>query len=337
MATKKPKQSNKSNKAKSTKPNTVAKTEETPVSEANVDTNINETTESETISEEVKDEKVTEKTSEATRKTEVIASDKKSGSCFRGFFARKYEGKESILTVFKNHKFYGALLGEVFGTMFLTLLLFSVSLMGAASIANYSFALVAILIAVYAFSGACLNPLITVGMMATRRLSVIRGVMYIIAEIIGAWLGWLIFNSFHLAGGESAYEIPTMSEIADGNFWIVALIELFGAVVIAFFFARALKYKRSVFTFAATVAGGMVLAVIAGYVISAAFFSLNSNFIFNPAAALMYQIFPTVGDDFGQIIGGIGQALAVYALFPMVGGVCGFYLSDFTSKLAGEE
>ena len=309
MATKKPKSSKTANKSKTTKPKTAAKTVDKPVSEA-------------------------PKTNTVEKK-EVITSSNKS--CFAGFFSKKYEEKESILTIFKNHKFYGALLGEVIGTLLITLLLFALSLMGIASVATYSFALIAIFIGVYAFSGACLNPIVTVGMMATRRISVIRGVMYIIAEIVGAWLGWLIFNSFHLAGGDSAYDITKMAEIAEGNFWIVAMIEIFGAIVIAFFYARAIKYKRSVFTFAAVVAGGIAFAVIVGYVVSAAFLGLSNNFIFNPASALMFQIFPASGDDFGQIIGGICQALSAYAILPMIGGVIGFYISDFTAKLSSEE
>ncbi len=308
MATKKSKTSSKSTKAKSTKPKTAAKST-------------------------VKTEVEAPKTNTVEKKEEKTCG--KSFLC--GFFARKYDEKESILTVFKNHKFYGALLGEIIGTMLITLLLFSLSLMGIANLAMYAFAIIAILIAVYAFSGACLNPIITVGMMASRRMSVIRGIMYIIAEIVGAWLGWLIFNAFHLTGGEAAYDIPTMSAIAENGMWIVTVVELIGAIIIAFFFARALKYKRSVFTFATVVAGGMALAVVVGYVVSAAFLGLSNNFIFNPASALMLQIFPTAGEGFGEILGGVCQALAIYAIFPMIGGVIGFYLSDFASKLSGEE
>ena len=305
METKKPKSSAKSTKTKATKSQTAAKTVETPVSEA-------------------------------PKKTTAEKSSKKS--CLSGFFAKKYEEKESILTVFKSHKFYGALLGEVIGTALITLLLFALSLMGIASIATYSFAVLAIFIAVYAFSSACLNPIVAAGMMASRRMSVIRGVMYIIAEIVGAWLGWLIFNAFHLAGGDTAMvDVPVMAEIAEGNFWVTAMVELLGAVIIAFFYARALKYKRSVFTFGATIAGGLALAIVLGYVVSAAFVGLNSNFIFNPASALMLQIFPTAGENFGEIMGGVCQALSVYALIPMIGGVCGFYLSDFMGKLSSEE
>lgn len=311
MATKKSNSSNKSKKEKSTKSKTAAKTVEKTEIEA-PKTN----------------------TVEKTSKPEEKTSEKKS--FLTGFFAKKYDENESVLTVFKNHKFYGALLGEVIGTMLIALLLYSVSLMGIASIATYAFAVIAILIAVYAFSGACLNPIVTAGMMASRRMSVIRGVMYIIAEIIGAWLGWLIFNAFHLAGGDTAYEMAAITAIGEGQFWIYTMIELLGASIIAFFFARALKYKRSIFTFAAVVAGGIALAVLIGYVVSAAFLSLQSNFIMNPAVAMMMQIFPTEG-EFGEIIGGICQALSVFVLVPMAGGVIGFYLSDFASKLNEEE
>ena len=305
MATKKSKTSTKSTKAKSTKGGTAEKSVKKSEIEAPKTNTVEET---------------------------KNASAKKS--CFCGFFARKYEEKESILTIFKSHKFYGALLGEVIGTMLIALLLFALSLMGIANVAMYAFAVIAVLVAVYAFSGACLNPIVTVGMMATRRMSVIRGIMYIIAEILGAWLGWLIFNGFHLAGGETAYDVPTMSAVAEGGFWMVAMVELLGAAIIGFFFSRAIEYKRSTFTFAAVIAGGMALAVLIGYVVSAAFLGINSNFIFNPAVALMMQIFPTAGENFGEIFGGVCQALSIYALIPMIGGVIGFYLSDFAKKLS---
>lgn len=311
MATKKPKTTAKStSKAKTTtKAKTAAKTVTKPVSEA-------------------------PKTNTVVEKTEKPAAKK---SVFAGFFAKKYEGNESILTIFKMPKFYGALCGEFIGTALLTLLIFSLSLMGIAAISQYSFALVAIFIAIYAFSGAALNPLVAAGLMATRRISVIRGVMYIIAEIVGAWLGWLIFNAFHLTGGETAYALPEMAPIAEGKFFMVAMVELLGAIIIGFFVARALKYKKSVFTYGATIAGGIVLAIVIGYVVSAAFLGLSSNFAFNPAIAIMSKIFPETGADFGEIIGGVGAALAAYAVFPMVGGVIGMYLSDFMSKLTNEE
>lgn len=310
MATKKPKSSAKSSKTvtKTTKPKTTAaKTETKPVSEA---------------------PKIAAKEATTAKK-----------SCLAGFFSKKYEKNESILTIFKDHKFYGALLGEVIGTALLAMLFFPMRLLsgGAINMATFFLGLVAILISVYAFSGACLNPLVVVGMMASRRMSVIRGVMYIIAEIVGAWLGWLVINSFQLAGGETAAQLQPLAAIGENQFWLFAMVELLGAIIIAFVFARALKYKRSVFTFGATVAGGIILACFLGYVISGAFLGLTNNFAFNPAIALMSQIFPTAGENFGEILGGVCQALAVFVLFPAVGGVLGFYFSDFASKLSSEE
>ncbi len=312
MATKKSKSSNKSTKTVSTKSKSAAKTVKKPELEA--------------------------------PKTEKVEKTNVKKSCFKGFFARKYEEKESILTVFKTPKFYGALLGELLGTMLIALLIFSLWPIGLAwgqysnaNIAIYVVAVIAIIASVYTLSGACLNPIITVGMMSTRRMSVIRGIMYIIAEIVGAWFGWLVINAFHLAGGETAMDVPAMSAVAENGFWIVTMVELVGAIIVSFFFARALNFKRSAFTFAAVAAGGILLAYILGFIVSAAYLGLSNNLVVNPAIALMLQIFPTAGESFGEILGGICQALSIYAIFPMIGGVVGFYLSDFTSRLADEK
>lgn len=285
--------------------------------------------------------KVTSSKTTAEEKIEMTAKEVKKDwkTIFKGFFGRKYETNESINTVFKTPSFYGALLGEVLGTMLVGLMMFAIWPLGMGNltyVASYIFAVIAIYIAVVAFSGACLNPTIAVGMMATRRMSVVRGVMYIIAEIVGVWLAWLIFNGCHLAAVESAVEGAAMTAIAEGGFWMVALIEFMGAGLLGFFFARALEYRRSVFTFASTIAGGMVLAILVGYVLSAAYFSLRGNFIYNPAVALMMQIFPTAGESFGEVLGGICQALSAYVVIPMIGGVVGFYISDFVKRLADE-
>ena len=141
-----------------------------------------------------------------------------------------------------------------------------------------------------------------------------------------------------MAGGETATALSALTEVGENQFWIFAMVELLGAIIISFFYNRALKYKRSVFTFGAVIAGGIILAIIVAYIVSAAFFNgLSNNFIMNPAVALMLQIFPTAGENFGEILGGIAQALSIYMILPMIGGVVGFYISDFTAKLSGEE
>ncbi len=264
------------------------------------------------------------------KETKVVAQ---KTNCVKEFFARKYEPAESILTIFKSPKIYGAILGEIIGVMLLTLVFLTLGLYQPLFI---MFVILVVTIAVYGISGANLNPLVTVGMMATRRMSVIRGVVYIVAQVVGAWLGLLVINAFRLGSGTAA-ELPAMAALTEKTFWAVAFVELIGAVLIGFFYARALVYKRSVFTFAAIVAGGVLFAVLFAIMISGNYFGYEKSFMLNPAVALMYQIFPQSGANFGEVLGAVAMALGGYVVFPMLGGTVGFYLADIASKLSGEE
>lgn len=249
----------------------------------------------------------------------------------KGFFARKCDKDENVLTIFKTKKIWGALLGELIGTMLLVMVLLTIGLQPLWIV----FAVTGIYIAVVGLSGANLNPVITVGMMATRRMSAIRGVLYILAQVLGAWLALIIINSFRLGSG-TAYELPMMTEVDGEIFWPFALVELLGAVILAFFFARTLRYSRkSPMTFAFAMASGLTLATILGTVIAQNYFDFaGTTFIFNPAAALMYQIIPTSANGFGELAALAGMALAAFVALPMVGGVLGFWISDVTTKLS---
>ncbi|MBQ9019972.1 aquaporin [Candidatus Saccharibacteria bacterium] len=337
MANTKSKKTNKkksSNKPKSTSSAKTEKVEEVKLDKA---TTKAEDTEVETVD--------TEDTNEIVEEVEEVAvvevkdvedtttdDDKnaKKDKPFAGFFARKGDPNENILTIFKSHKIYGALLGEVIGTMLLTTIFLTLGLYQPLYIL---FGIMAITIAVMGMSGAHLNPIITAGMMATRRVSAIRGVLYIIAQVLGAWLALMLVNAF--ASGSESATLPTMAKIEDGKFWTVTLIEFTGASILGFFFARALAYKRSALTFAAVVGGGAVVAILFAIVISSNFLGLQNNFILNPAAAIMYQILPTSGDNFGQLLGDIALALATYVIFPMLGGIIGFTIADVSARLSG--
>ena len=109
------------------------------------------------------------------------------------------------------------------------------------------------------------------------------------------------------------------------------------APVIGFFFARALQYKRSVFTFAAVVGGGVMIAFVAVYLLSYNYFELTDNFILNPAVALMYQILPTGAEGVGELLGKVALALLTYVIFPVIGGAVGFLVADSASILSEEE
>lgn len=249
----------------------------------------------------------------------------------KGFFARKCDKNENVLTIFKSPRIWGALLGELIGTMLLVMFLLT---LGMAQPLYLIFAVVAVYVVIAGLSGANLNPLITVGMMATRRMSAIRGILYILAQVLGAWIGLIIINAFRLGSG-TVGELPMMAEVTGETFWAVALIELLGAIVIAFCFARTLRYvRKSPLTFGFAVAGAMTLVIVVATIVAQGYFGYVDSFIFNPAAALMYQILPTTADGFGELASMAGLALAAYVVFPMIGGVIGFYISDVATKLS---
>ncbi|MDO4759227.1 MAG: aquaporin [Candidatus Saccharibacteria bacterium] len=266
---------------------------------------------------------------------EKIMETKQKVCLLKGFFARKYDANENILTIFKTPRIWGALAGELIGTMLLAMLLLT---LGVYQPLYLMFGMIGITMAVYAISGAHLNPVTTVGMMATRRVSAIRGVLYIVAQVVGAWLGMLVVNSFRLAGNSTA-ELPVMAKLVDETLLACLFIEFMGAMIIGFFFNRAQSYKtqHGAFTYAAMAAGGLTLAVLLGIVISGNFLKLQNNFMMNPAIAIMFQIFPSSAENFGALIGQIWMAFAIYMLLPMIGGVIGAYLSELTTRLAVEE
>lgn len=265
----------------------------------------------------------------AAKETVVTTASKNP---MKGFFARKYGDNENILTIFKTPKIWGALIGEVLGTLLIVAVLLT---MGPQPM-YFWIAVLAIYVVFVGISGANLNPVVTVGMMATRRMSAIRGVLYMLAQLLGAWLGLILMNAFRLGSG-TTQDLMMMSEITGETFWAVALVELLGAFIIAFCFARSLRYARkSPLTFAFTMASGITLAFIFGIVIAQGFFMMQYSFMFNPVAALMYQILPTAAENFGELAQLAGLAAAAYIVFPILGGVIGFYVSDVTTRLVGE-
>jgi glycerol uptake facilitator protein len=271
---------------------------------------------------------------EVVETEKTVVGGKKKG-VFSGFFSKKFDANENILTIFKSPKIYGALIGEMVGSLLITLLLLTLGLYQPLYV---MFGVIAITVAIYAFSGAHINPIVTVGMMASRRVSAIRGVLYILAQTVGAWFALLIATGFNSAGGDMTV-LPTLSALSEdgGLFWGTMLLEFLGATIIAFFFARAWSYRKNVLTFAAVVGGGVAMALLFAIVVSSNFFGIENSFVLNPVVAIMYQMLPTAGDGFWALFGDILVSLAVYVILPFAGGVIGFYLSDFAAKLSGKK
>lgn len=260
---------------------------------------------------------------------------------FKGFFARKSDPNETILTIFKSKKIWGALLAEAIGTMLVSMLLLTI---GMSNAMIYAFFVgVAISAMTVSLSGAHLNPIVTAGMMASRRISAIRGVLYMLAQIIGAWLGFMIANAFLMAGATEANALFQMEAITGETFWGVLFMELIGAVIIGYMFARAWRYHRKrPLLFAVIVAASIALpyflcTFFTSYLGLQATMSASSFFIFNPAEALMYQILPSSAESFGALMQTMGMALTAYVIVPIVGGIAGNFLAEANSRLADEK
>lgn len=293
---------------------------------------------------EKKAEKV--KTDEKKETAKVITVATKANPV-KEFFARKFDASENILTIFKSSKIFGALIGELLGTAAITAIVLTLGLNPIYVV----FAYLGITLAVFKLSGANLNPVITAGMLATRRMSAIRGVLYLIAQVLGSWIAYLVVNAFLQAGiatgnVQSTTALPalatadsiTVATEGASYFWAITMIEFIGAIIFAFIFARALAYKRSSFTFAATVAAGMFTAILFALTISMNYLGISQEYtyVLNPATAVVYGLFPSSAEGFDALMQALMPMLVSYVIFPVLGGIVGFYASDIAGKLSGE-
>lgn len=293
---------------------------------------------------EKKAEKV--KTDEKKETAKVITVAAKANPV-KEFFARKFDASENILTIFKSGKIFGALIGELLGTAAITAIVLTLGLNPIYVV----FAYLGITLAVFKLSGANLNPIITAGMLATRRMSAIRGVLYLIAQVLGSWIAYLVVNAFLQAGiatgnVQSTTALPalatadsiTVATEGASYFWAITMIEFIGAIIFAFIFARALAYKRSSFTFAATVAAGMFTAILFALTVSMNYLGISQEYtyVLNPATAVVYGLFPSSAEGFDALMQALMPMLVSYVIFPVLGGIVGFYASDIAGKLSGE-
>lgn len=226
-----------------------------------------------------------------------------------------------IVTSLRSAKLWRALAAEFIGTF----LLAGVIIAGQGQPIFVLFALVGIVLLIGAISGAHVNPAITIGAWVTRRIGWLRAVGYILVQLLGAAIAYLVFNAFIGGAGEVSQQqqlygqtAPTLFAAIDisnvsGKEWYVFFAELLGTSILGFAFASATRTLDRL-TGAFTIGLGIFIALmitvtVAGYV--------SASAILNPAVALSLQAYdPSV------------WAYAIYALAPVIGGVVGFIIHD---------
>ena len=93
---------------------------------------------------------------EATVVAPAVQTASANEPSLKGFFARKCDKNENVLTIFKSPRIWGALLGELVGTMFFMMLMLTLGVQPL----YFVLAMVGVYVAIVGLSGANLNPLI---------------------------------------------------------------------------------------------------------------------------------------------------------------------------------
>lgn len=192
------------------------------------------------------------------------------------------------------------------------------------------FALVGVVLAVSAASGAHVNPAMTVAAWATRKISTVRALVYVVAQVLGAMLALVVLNAFvsqapevsHQASlmGQGAQELFKATAIPSGKEWTVLLAELMGAAIFGFAFASARKQLDRL-SKAFTMGLGLFLGLL---VAGSAAAAVSGMTILNPAVAVALQ-----GIDFNSV-----WPVTVYVVATVVGAVAGFVLNDLVEDKA---
>lgn len=183
------------------------------------------------------------------------------------------------------------------------------------------FGLAGVVLAVGTISGGYVNPALVIGAWVTKRMSGIRAAAYIVAQILGAMLAYVVLNAYVGAAATDAMtmapaELSKASILPAGQEWWIVLSEFIGTMIFGFAVAGALREKKDRTAAALTVGLGVLLGLAvagtaAGYI--------GASAILNPAVAISLQAI-----NFASI-----WPFTVYVVGSVLGAVVGFVLYDY--------
>lgn len=184
------------------------------------------------------------------------------------------------------------------------------------------FALVGIVLSIGLLSGAYVNPALTIAAWVTRRMSALRALGFIAAQLLGAMLALVVLNAYlgntpaaspnQLYSG--AAELFKATALPEGKQWLVLMSEVLGTAIFGFAVAAATREIKERTAAAFTVGLGLYLGLM---IAGSAAALISASAILNPAVAIALQV------NFTDV-----WTLAVYALGTTLGAVLGFALYD---------
>lgn len=263
----------------------------------------------------------------ATKKTVVkrkTVSSKKKPTSKKTSSARA-TSSASTSSVFGDGRFnnvpVAALLAELLGTFVLTAII--IQSKGTAVIVL--FALAAIVLAIGNFSGAHVNPAITFGAWVTRKISTFRALGYVIAQVLGALLAFVVLSYFlggvapeqnPYTGQATAAELFKATELVKNKEVYTFWAEILGLSLFGFAVASAIREKKNNFAKAYTVAGGLFIALLIA----------GPSAILNPAVAFGLQAFNDLKDA------ALWWSVGAHIVAPLIGGAIGFLFYDLLRR-----
>lgn len=208
----------------------------------------------------------------------------------------------------------GALLAEMFGTFVLT----TIVLITGNQIINViiaALAYLALVMALRGLSGGHMNPAVTLAMLATRKITVLRAGGYVAVQLLGAMLAMLVVTQFLATGpaDPSTTVTPKIFEVQKlvGD-WRPFFAEALGALVLGFGAAATIFNKKDGLDSGWLMGGSLLVGSLLA--------TQASSAIINPAEALgvgAYQLGVS-----GAAAGG-WVTVWVYALAPILGACAG--------------
>ncbi|HKX24213.1 MAG TPA: aquaporin [Candidatus Saccharimonadales bacterium] len=175
-------------------------------------------------------------------------------------------------------------------------------------------------------SGAYLNPVVVVAAWAMKQISWIKAVGFIVVQVLGAMLAYVVITKLQSNGVFSLFTSPDQIKMIEQTYgsvaaatqagvtvrapgeWLPIWGEFVGAIIFGFGIASAVLGKKLGFDRAFTIGGALMLGLLVALA--------GGQAVLNPAVA-------TAISAFSQ--GGM-WSFAAYAIAPVVGGALGAWL-----------
>ena len=227
---------------------------------------------------------------------------------------------QSVCKTLKDMPLIGHLVAEFVGAFLLTTAFLEMQ----GNPLFVGFALAGVVLVVGGVTGAHVNPAMTFGAWATRKITWLYALGYIVAQLLGASVAYLVLNTFLHGSGVAASTAgaPVLfhaATIASGKEWYVFFAELLGSTVLGLGVATSLRMKNNkiVAAFAAGLAFLTALYIVMSLT-TVLLTEANVTLTFlNPAIA-----FAANGLSWNW------WPVSIYIIAPLLGGVVGFGLAQ---------